>query len=313
MPAPALVPPFLEPGDLVLSVSPSRRLYPAELDAFQQTMKAWGMQVQLGKYIYSAWHQQAGTDSQRLADLQWALDHPTAKAIFASRGGYGLTRILDQLDWSLFRENPKWLIGFSDFTPALITAQGLGIVSAHGTVPRLFGQEGNEHAITSIYALLRGLPLVYNWLPNKTYNIGQSLKLEAPITGGNLTMLANSIGTDTDLMANGHILFLEDVGEAHYQLDRSLTHLSRAGKLRDIKAVILGQFTELRDTSADFGQDIAAMLASHLPGVPVLSGFPAGHVPDNRAIPFGMPALLTLERAQASLRFPFLDERAAIT
>lgn len=310
MSKPALIPAFLEPGDCVVAVSPSRRVYPAELNAFQATMKTWGLKVETGKYVHAAWYQQAGTDDQRLADMQWALDHPTARAIFATRGGYGLTKILDRLDWSGFLDNPKWLVGFSDFTPALVTAVDLGIASIHGIVPRLFGQQGNSDSIASLYSILHGKAITYKWLIGSVHNAGSTLKVEGPIIGGNLTMLANSVGTDTSLKLKGHILFLEDVNEAHYQLDRSLTQLSRAGKLEKIKAVILGQFTELRDQAADFGMDVASMVAVHLPGVPVISGFPAGHVPDNRALPFGMVAELTLGHSFAELKFPLLEKLA---
>lgn len=236
--------------------------------------------------------------------MQWALDHPEAKVIFASRGGYGVTRILDRLDWSGFLERPKWLVGFSDFTPMLATAVGLGVAAVHGIVPRLFGQAGNEQALGSLYALLRGMPLSYGWVPPRVYNVQGDFSLTGQLFGGNLAMLANSIGTDTEVSANGRILLLEDVGEAHYAIDRMMVQLTRAGILNGVQAVLVGQFTELRDQATDFGLDVPALIAQHVPGVPVLAGFPIGHVPDNRAVPLGCMAHLSMARAQASLYLP---------
>jgi muramoyltetrapeptide carboxypeptidase len=279
------LPPYLTPGDTVVVVSPSRHVFPEELKAFVQTMADGGLEVELGKYVYAAFHQQAGTDAQRLHDLQWALDHPTAAAIFASRGGYGLTRIIDQLDWTSFMVKPKWCVGFSDFTPMHLKLKALKIGSIHGIVPRLFGQDGNEQALATLYAALRGWPINIAWPVSDHQHDG--LDIVAPIIGGNLAMIADSCGTSTQLETNDSILFLEDVGEAHYKIERMAMQLLRAGVLDGVKAIVLGQFSEMHDLASDFGCTVTQIFQRLLPSVPILDQFPAGHVPENRAITFG--------------------------
>lgn len=288
----------LYPGDEVIVVSPSRSLAASEMTAFTQTVSDWGFNLLMGEYVYAQYYQQAGTDEQRLEDLQWALDHPTAKAIFASRGGYGLTRIVDKLDWSGFKQNPKWLIGFSDFTALLSAATVNGYQSIHGLVPRQFGLQDSEQARATIYAALRGWPLNYEWRTSQPIDF----ETTGQLVGGNLAMLADGCGTAQAITAAKKILFLEDVGEPHYRIDRMLNQLRRNGYFQHVNAVILGQFTELTDLETGFGRSIYEMV-SEVTAALVIDNFPSGHVADNRALIFGKRVQLISNGHNASLNF----------
>lgn len=295
----AVIPPSLQAGDTIALVSPSRHIDVQEVQAFLAVVKDWGFEVELGEYVYAAHNQQAGTDQQRLEDLQWALDHPKAKAIIATRGGYGLTRIVDQLDFDQFVAQPKWCVGFSDFTALHSRLAGLGIASIHSLVPRQFQDPGSTQAQATLYAALKGWPLQYQWETQWLHEAS----IHAHIVGGNLSLLADGCGTSTQLDANGSILFLEDVGEPHYRIDRMLVQLYRSGVFDGVKAVLVGYFSDLTDHVTAFGQSPLEMLQRLLPHVPVIDGFPSGHLPDNRALILGVDTHLTVKHGTGQLRF----------
>ena len=224
-----------------------------------ETLQQWGFQVKVGKTLGHQSNYFSGTDAERLADLQQMLDDKSIKAILCGRGGYGTSRIIDQLDWKAFKKNPKWIIGYSDITVLhsfLFTK--LKTASIHAPMASAFNEDGwkNEY-IQSLHHILLGKKNVY-----KTENHPLNIKGEATgqLIGGNLTMIAHQIGTASDLNTKGNILFIEDVGEYIYNIDRMMIQLQRSGKLETLAGLIVGGMTDMKDTTVPFGQTVEAAI-----------------------------------------------------
>lgn len=297
-----IVPPPLVRGDTVIFVAPSKAIdLLQELHVAQQICESWGLQVQYAPHLLSRHHQQAGTDLERASDLQHALDDPNIRAIMCVRGGYGMSRIIDTLDFSAFAQKPKQVVGFSDITLLLTHLHKLGFGSIHGIMPKLFGT-GTADSIESLRKALFGESVVYSVANNPKNRLGS---ITAPIVGGNLTMLCHSIGTNSELETSKKILFLEDIGEHFYQIDRLLWQLNRAGKLQNLAGLLVGHFTDIADDTPSFGETIAQMLERHTSAYyfPVAYGFPVGHEPHNVAIKIGSMATLDVNEQQTTLYF----------
>lgn len=285
-----ILPALLKEGDEVLIVSPAS---PPSNDAWKdglETLKSWGLKVELGPHALQQAHGLAGTDAQRKADMQWALDHPRAKAILALRGGYGCTRILDQLDFTGLLNYPKWLVGFSDITAFLCHLNQLGIASLHGPMPNHYLQDGGALALQSLRtALFEGsMDIQCGAHPFNQYHMHG--EVEAELIGGNLSLLVHLLGSPSFPKTQGKILFLEEVGEAHYQIDRMLVQLKRAGVLQDLAGLILGAFSECPQRGPVLGSSPEEVIAAQLQGFeyPISYHFPAGHVPHNLSLVFGL-------------------------
>lgn len=264
---------WLSPGDPVLVLSPAYTAKPDLVESGLNVLKNWGLQPIVGQSVSSVYGPFSGDDAIRFADMQAALDHPTARAIFCTRGGYGITRFVDQLDWSQFEKTPKWLIGFSDVTALHLSIQSLGFPSVHGPMVVHLGRSDFAPAVEQLRQFLfNGAPIRYTLSPAQPITDA----VEGRLTGGNLTLLINSLGTTTEIQTGGTILFLEEVGERYYRIDRMLQHLFRAGKLSGVKGVILGQFTECEPDGFPFS--LEEMVRQKIPlKVPVFSGLEAGH------------------------------------
>lgn len=277
------IPPFLNIGDQVELISPSSPSDSLNWLKGKEVLESWGLKVSLSPNINSKHHGLAGTDQQRLADLQNALDNPHTKAIFPIRGGYGLTRIIDQLDFSKFIENPKWIIGFSDITALHLAVNALEIASIHGPMPNNFLEENSQDKLEFLKKLLFGesieIPLQQ---PQNSFN--KSLK--GKIIGGNLSLICQNIGTNTFPNPENKILFLEDVGEKYYHIDRMMVQLKRSGLFHYLNGLIIGQFSECLEAKLRIGQSPYEIIQSHLleSGLPIIWNFSAGHIPYN--IPF---------------------------
>lgn len=292
----------LQPGDTVAVVATARAVNREAVEKAVKLLHQWGLQVETGNALYQQQHLFAGSDQQRLQDLQKALDAPHVKTIFCARGGYGTTRILDLLDWKGFRKNPKWVCGFSDITALLCRLYNLGYESVHSTMPQLFDFKKNPEDLQSLKSILfgKGGTIKAGAQINNRYG-----SAKGPLVGGNLSLLVNNIGTASEPDTKGGLLFLEEVDEYLYHLDRMMIHLKRSGKLRQLAGVIIGHLTKMKEGDLLFGTDAAGVIRSHLDeyGIPLAFGFPIGHDSPNLAIPVGRIGQLEVTATGSELRF----------
>ncbi|NJO01562.1 MAG: LD-carboxypeptidase [Bacteroidia bacterium] len=282
-------------------VAPANYVSRQEMTMAIQILESWGLQVVPGKYLYNMHNQFAGTDKERTEDLQHMLDDDSIEAIICARGGYGTIRIVDKLDFSRFLAHPKWMVGFSDITVLHCHLQTLGVESIHGIMPLLFPKQTKE-TIESLRQVLFGEPLNYHVTPHPLNRPGEC---KGPLVGGNLSLFANTIGTASEVDTTGKILFLEDVDEYLYHLDRMMIHLSRAAKLKDLAGLIVGQFTEVKDNTIAFGLDVNEIIADLVKdyAFPVCYDFPIGHEIHNLSVICGREGSLEISRDMVYLSF----------
>lgn len=294
----------LQPGDKIAIIATARLISHEDITAAIETLQSWGLEVEVGPTVGAQYGVFAGDDALRLQDLQQALDRPDIKAIICARGGYGTTRILDQVDFSRFQKHPKWIVGFSDITSLLCHIHSLGIESVHGIMPLLF-PTGTEAALDSLRRVLFGEELSYSAAPHAFNRTGIA---EGQLIGGNLALLHNVSGTSSDFTTKGKILFLEDVDEYLYSIDRMMVHLDRAGKLKDLSGLIVGHFSDIKDNAIPFGKDAYEIIAEHSGkyNYPVCYGFPTGHEPDNLALVCGRKARLEVTDQGTSLTYDYI-------
>lgn len=280
---------------------PAKKL-PVAIDDAVKLLQSWGLNVILGETVNSSWHQFAGTDELRTSDMQRFLDDPSVKAIFAARGGYGTIRIIDSLDFTKFSDNPKWIIGFSDITVLHSHIYAcFQIQTIHGQMPLTF-QDGSKISLDTLRKALFNEKVDYAF---ESLVENRSGKGSGILIGGNLTLLIMMSGSVSEPDYEGKILFLEDVGEYFYSLDRMMWNLKRAGKLAGLRGLIIGGFTELKDNDIPFGQTAEQIIMNHVHAYdyPVCFNFPAGHIEDNRALIFGREVSLIVQDQQVLLSY----------
>jgi muramoyltetrapeptide carboxypeptidase len=282
------VPSYLQPGDLIGIVCPSGQMNKDKAQTCIATLKDWGYRVRVGKTLGHAFHYFSGTDTERLDDLQQMLDDPEVKAILCGRGGYGMSRIIDRLDFTRFRSSPKWVIGFSDIT--LLHShlfQVCQVNSIHGPMAGAFNEDGATGPyVASLKSALAGDKALYV-TPSHTLNrLGEAT---GTLVGGNLALLAHSIGSVSAFQTQGRILFIEDIGEYLYNIDRMMLQLERSGWLQDLSGLIVGTFSDLKDTLIPFGQTVEELILDKVRGYgyPLSFGFPVGHGGENLALKIG--------------------------
>lgn len=296
------VPAYLQPGDKVAIVCPASFIR-GNIDVGIRTLEGWGLEVVVGQTVSTAYHQFAGDDSLRAADLQWALDDPSIKAVFAARGGYGCVRIIDQIDFSTFEKQPKWLVGFSDITVLHSHIQrNYKIATIHGQMPKSF-ESGTEASLDTLRKALFGDNMDFTYTQSAFPN--RPGEATGKLIGGNLAILLSILGSDSDPKYSNKILFIEDVGEAYYAVDRMLWALKRAGKLRKLKGLIVGGFSSMKDNDPAFGQSVEEIVWDKVKeyDFPVAFGYPAGHIDDNHALILGRKVTLTTTTESVSLQF----------
>ena len=294
-------PPALRPGQRVALVSPARKISAAELAPAIATLTAWGLDVVLGESIAGAHHQFAGDDTLRRRDFQRQLDDPTIRAILCARGGYGTARIVDDLDFTCFAAHPKWVAGFSDITVLNAHLLALNYASIHGVMPVLFHQAGGEMALESLRRVLFGeAPLPVAVPPHTLNRPGTGT---GALVGGNLSLLHTITGTASQTSFKRRILFLEDLDEYLYHIDRMMLHLHRSGQLAGLAGLVVGHFSAMRDNTIPFGSTALEIIDSYarLHDFPVGYGFPVGHEAENVALVVGREARLTVNAAGARL------------
>jgi muramoyltetrapeptide carboxypeptidase len=284
-----IFPPYLKTGDTIGIVCPSGYMSAERVLNCVQTLKSWGFQVKTGRTVGGdSLNYFSGTDAERLDDLQSMLDDDNISAILCGRGGYGLSRIIDLISFKKFRKSPKWILGYSDIT--LLHAHiyaNYDIATAHSPMAGAFAEGlSGDIFIKSIRKLLTGESLSYNCEPHPFNRRGET---EGILMGGNLTLLTHAVGTSSDFKTKGLILFLEDIGEYLYNMDRMLHQLKAAGKFQKPTAVIIGSFTDMKDTERPFGQSAYEIIRDLLEefDYPVCYGFPVGHVQQNFALKCG--------------------------
>lgn len=287
-------PPFLRPGDTVGIVSPASWFPYEELSEGLRILREdWKLNVIEGESLRAIDGPFAGSDELRRADLQYLFDNPTVRAVFAARGGYGCYRIADGLDLTGLAAHPKWVVGFSDVTVLLSLLYRHNIGSLHGLMPRQFGQPNRAESMESVRQWLFGENASQYVVP--THPLNRPGQAVGPLVGGNLTMLINSLGTPTDVDFDGTVLFIEDIDETLFSLDRMMTQLRRSGRLAKLAGLVVGQFTDMRaNLSLPFGKESADIIAEAVAtyDYPVLFDFPAGHVDYNMALPIGRQVTL---------------------
>ena len=266
-------------------------------------LQNWDFNVKTGKTTNNQYNYFSGTDEERLNDLQQMLDDESIKAIFCARGGYGLSRIIDNLNFDRFVDNPKWIIGYSDIT--LLHAHiysNFYIASLHAPMAAAFDEYNeNREYLDSILSCLTGKPSLYKLPSNHFSKPGIA---QGELVGGNLAILAHLIGTDSDFDTTNKILFFEDIGEYRYNIDRMLMQLKRAGKLGSLSGLIIGSFTDIKDTTILFGQEIPELILDkvHEYNCPVCVDFPVGHTGKNYALKIGIKHKLTIDAQQTILQ-----------
>ena len=293
----------LTAGDQIAIVALARKVSLLDIQLAISVFKSWGLRVVFGKTLTAGHHIFAGTDAERAADLQTMLNNPDIKAVISARGGYGTTRMLDLVDFTKFEANPKWVVGFSDLTALLSHIQTKSIECIHGIMPALFSKPGSEAAIESLRQVLFGEPISYPAILNHPLNrfglgTGQ-------LVGGNVSLLATVIGTPSEVDYTGKILFMEEVEEYLYSLDRMLVQLKRAGKLAHLAGLVVGHFTAMQDNPVPFGRTAYEIIRDHTQDYhyPVCFGFYTGHEPNNLALVCGRQATLSVTETGAQLTY----------
>ena len=283
-------PVYLKEGDLIGIVSPSRAISEEEVLASEAFLRAEGFEPIRAAHLFERHHQFAGTDSQKVADIQAFLDNPDIKAIWSSRGGYGAARIIDQLDFSGLKKDFKWLVGYSDFTVFHAHLNRLGMPSLHATMPVNIKTDANPEdciSMDTMIAALKGEQLEYQLGDHPLNRQGAA---EGELVGGNLSIIYSLCGSASGLDTKGKILFMEDLDEYLYHIDRMMVNLDRNGILSDLAGLIIGGMTDMNDNSIPYGKTAEEIILERCSvyDYPIYFGFEAGHCSPNRAMRFGM-------------------------
>lgn len=295
-----ITPPYLHEGDTVVIIATARKISDEELNPTIAILNSWGLSAQLAPNLFKSHHQFSGSDQERTQDLQWALDHPTAKAILVARGGYGTLRIIDNVDFTGFKKNPKWLIGYSDVTVLHSHLQSMGFASLHATMPVNFLK--HEEATLSIKELLFNERIDYN-IP--VHPLNKPGAAEAEVIGGNLSLIYALSGSASEVDFDNKILFIEDLDEFLYHVDRMMLQLKRSGKLKNLAGLIVGGMSEMKDNSVLFGMNAEEIIAYAVQefNYPVCFNFPAGHIDENMALYLGKSAQLNVSADAVSFHY----------
>jgi muramoyltetrapeptide carboxypeptidase len=296
-------PPYLLKGDRIGIVAPAGFMSFEKMESCVNLLQDWGYTVRLGATTHS--HSEnyfSGTDEERLADLQEMLDDGEVNAILCARGGYGMSRLLDRLSFRKFKKHPKWIVGFSDITALhshLLACYD--IASLHAPMAAAFNEEVvNNPSLQSLQDALEGRPAQYRCNPSPLNRTGE---VTAELVGGNLTLLAHLVGSDSDVKTKNRILFLEDIGEYLYNIDRMLLQLKRAGKLSRLAGLVIGGFTDLKDTERPFGTEVKEIIRHHVEefDFPLCFDFSVSHGKENLALKIGGTYRLSVTEGEVGL------------
>lgn len=304
----AIIPPYLKKGDTIAITCPAGFITAAEIEPAIQKLTEWGFKYKVGDTVGKKDFTYGGTDKERLDDFQQLLDDKNIKAILCARGGYGMVRIIDRLNFKHFKEHPKWIIGFSDITVMHSHLNRIyGIASIHSKMCNSFpdiweqADQVQKESITSICKCLTGEKISYTF-PRNDFN--KAGKASGPLVGGNLKTIESLAGSKSDIITKNKILFVEDTGEYLYSIDRMFWNLKRSGKLSDLKGLIVGGFKVKKDDEGEaFGKTVAEIVLEKITeyNYPVCFDFPVGHQKYNVALKCGASHLLTVQQNECNL------------
>jgi muramoyltetrapeptide carboxypeptidase len=288
-----IYPSSLRHGDKVAFIAPARKVVLEELEKASLIFASWGLEVVCPLGLFLEDNQFAGTDTERIIHIQWCLDNPEIRAVFCVRGGYGTSRIIDGLDFSKFKQNPSWLIGFSDVTVLLNTVYNQGVASVHGPIALLL------HQNASVQKHLKSILFDSNFSNNLKvpfHPFNQFGCVKGKLIGGNLSVLVNQIGTNSFPDLDGGILFLEDLDEYLYHIDRMMVQLDRFGVFQQISGLVIGYMSGMHDNEIPFGNSAYGIIASVVNkyDLPIAFGLPVGHEENNQPIVVGKTMLLEI-------------------
>jgi muramoyltetrapeptide carboxypeptidase len=296
-----ITPPILQKGDTIAILATARKNIDDNLKPAIDLLHSWGLEVVIGSTIGLDDNQLAGTDAQRAADFQQQLDNPNIKAIWCVKGGYGTVRMIDLLDFSKFKQNPKWIIGFSDVTVLHNHLNTLGFKSIHGIMP-ISVPKASKEAIESLRVAMFGEKLTYKVSPFAMNKFG---KASGELVGGNLSILYSLFGSPSAIDCTDKILFIEDLDEYLYHIDRMMMNLKRNGCLESIKGIVVGSMTKMKDNDIPWGKNAIEIIddVTKKYNIPVLYNFPAGHIQDNRALVLGSKVTIDVNANLSTVTF----------
>ena len=295
-----ITPPYLKKGDTIAIVATARKNVEDNLKPAISWLKSWGLEVVIGSTIGLDKDQLAGTDEQRAADFQAQMDNPNIKAIWCVRGGYGTVRMIDLLDFTKFKKSPKWVIGFSDVTVLHSHLNTMGYQSIHGIMP--VSSKASEEAKESLRKALFGEHLEYT-VPCENKN--RYGKAKGELVGGNLSILYSLFGSPSAIDCSDKILFIEDLDEYLYHIDRMMMNLKRNGCLESLKGIIVGGMTKMKDNDIPWGKDALEIIEDVTKNynIPIIYNFPAGHLADNRALIIGKQVSMEVNDLESKVIF----------
>ncbi|MFD1553008.1 LD-carboxypeptidase [Putridiphycobacter roseus] len=286
-------------GKNIRILAPAKAISAVLVEAAIDKLTEMGHHVSVGEFTLGNHYYFSGTVAQRIHDFQSAINESEIEIILCARGGYGCIQIVDALDYSPLKKHPKLILGFSDVTVFHAHFQNLGLKTAHCSMPLNF-ETNTAASLSSLQNLLNGIENQYQ-IP--AHPLNAQGKASGEIIGGNLAILHTLIGTNSDIDTNGKILFLEEVGEYIYAIDRMLWAFQKAGKLKGLKGLIVGSFSDIKDTEVPFGISVDEVILSHFEklNIPICFNFPAGHIDDNRSILFSKVSHLTVAKEGVNL------------
>lgn len=296
-------PPKLKSGDTIGLVSTARKISQSDLEPAIKCLSNQGYQVVLAPNLCNAYHQFAGTDEERASDLQWMINHPDVKAILCTRGGYGTVRIIDAIDFSPLLQHPKWICGYSDVTVIHAHLNQLGLQSLHCTMPINFpDDESVNESVQSMLDFLKGEPPLYTVHMQPLNRLGSA---KGELVGGNLSILYSIQGSVSALNTDGKILFIEDLDEYIYHIDRMMMNLKRSGQLSKLAGLIVGGMSEMHDNAIPFGKTAEEIIREAVEeyDYPVCFDFPTGHISPNMALQMGANVTLHVFAMESTLQF----------
>jgi len=295
-----ILPYYLKKGDTIAIIATARKVSKEEIQPAVAFFESYGLSVLLGKNLFQSNNQYAGNDLQRTEDLQWALNDKNIKAIIIARGGYGSVRLIESIDFTEFIKNPKWLVGYSDVTVLHNAIHNIGVATLHATMPLNFSK--NKEATTSMIDALFGN---LNEIQAEENYSNVSGMAKGQLIGGNLSLLYSLSGTPFDIDTTDKILFIEDLDEYLYHIDRMMMQLKLSGKLKKLKGLIVGGMTDMKDNAIPFGKFPEEIILDAVKeyNYPVCFDFPAGHIDKNLALYFGKEVELNVNDEGATLKF----------
>jgi muramoyltetrapeptide carboxypeptidase len=296
-----ITPEFLKKGDTVAILATARKIDETTLEPAVKLLESWGLNVVIGRSIGKEENQLAGPDWLRATDFQEMIDNPSIKAVWAAKGGYGTVRIIDRIDFTKFKKKPKWIVGFSDVTVLHSHINNMGIETLHAMMA-VSAKSASPDAIETLRKSLFGEKLEYHISVNEHNKNG---KAKGEIVGGNLSVLYSIMGSKSQVDCKGKILFIEDLDEYLYHIDRMMMNLKRNGWFDGVKAVIVGGMTEMNDNDIPWGKDAHQIIEDVLKDYkfPIIYGFPAGHIKDNRALILGKTVSVDVNEKEAVVKF----------